>query len=103
MPLNKQNGKSNLRSQRGLAIFLVLAGLASLSTQELPGSALSASGMILYALCLFYSNAPSLHSTPKEIYQAARKGTWVTPKYIRIISFIAFALIITGCLLQFRH
>jgi hypothetical protein len=103
MASSENSDKINVRNQRGMAIFLIFVGVIDLVTQKLPGSALSGIGMILYALCLFNNPAPSLRSTPRETYQAARKGAWRMSKYARIVSLVAFTLVIAGLLLQLKN
>lgn len=98
----KKSDKKKIRTHRGLAILSLIVGAVSIFSQKYPASVFNACGFFLFAWTLFHYPSPSLSSTPSEIYRTARSGEWVTPKHVRVVSWLAFILLAAGTYFQYR-
>lgn len=89
--------------QRSHAVIKVLLGIVMLLTSSFPESGFFACAFFVSAWTRFYYPAPSLRSTPGEIYQSIRKGQWVQLRHMTLISLVGLILGCIGIYFQFNH
>ncbi|MEW9573290.1 hypothetical protein ABQJ54_16155 [Rhodanobacter sp. Si-c] len=103
MKLNLGFDASISRGQRIWAGVLVLLAVVAFLTQRPPASLFSGCGCLLYAWSLMCYPAPGFRSTVSDMYQSARRGTWFTPKYARLVMLLAVILMLVGIFVPFGH
>jgi len=96
-----KNGIS--KGQRIWAAILVLVTISRLVMGRPPASILSACGFLLFAWSLMYYPAPGFRSSVGDIYRSARRGSWFTPKYVRLVMLLAVILMIVGSIYPLIH